>query len=344
MADKKKEQKRQNKKKQHYVPRTYLSQFTHDGERLFVYDKFTDEIRPSNKMDIAHENYFYDLPQVVLSEELKAEGIHHQIVEDALAELDGKFSRAIEEIITTPSNKNLRHDLIHEMAYLLTVQLLRTRDMRNQVIEAQRAVMQASLDTEIKLNFPDLPAENYPKVETKASHEGLVHAEVIFNTDFTMKMAQGFAKQIWLVGINNTKSPLWTSDSPIVKYHHIRKQSIPGFSGWQLPGVEIAFPLTPKHILLIAERSHFKFLESLDCGHSTLNDEAVTFYNSLQVIQSYRQVYSNNDQFELAKRICTDNPDLRKPRNKVAVGVSDLMKTDNPNELRQIIHIHQADS
>ena len=50
-------------KKQHYVPRLYLKEFTINQERdkINVYDKARKMFRPNqNLMNVASENYFYD--------------------------------------------------------------------------------------------------------------------------------------------------------------------------------------------------------------------------------------------------------------------------------------------
>jgi len=49
--------------KQHYVPQLHLERFTTNGEKLYVYDKFSKKSLPANKRDIAEENYFYNISE-----------------------------------------------------------------------------------------------------------------------------------------------------------------------------------------------------------------------------------------------------------------------------------------
>ncbi|GAW94353.1 hypothetical protein KKC1_34600 [Calderihabitans maritimus] len=44
------------------------------------------------------------------------------------------------------------------------------------------------------------------------------------------------------------------------------------------------------------------------------------YYNSLQMYSSYRQIYSFDDNFELAKEICSKHPELcSKNKERIAV-------------------------
>ena len=52
----------QKKKKQHYVPQCYLEAWAMPGtHQINVYDKELRKPRVSNILDVASENYFYDI-------------------------------------------------------------------------------------------------------------------------------------------------------------------------------------------------------------------------------------------------------------------------------------------
>lgn len=49
-------------KKEHYVPRCYLKNFSSTPEHINVFDKHKMQIRLNQKLlDVAMENHFYDL-------------------------------------------------------------------------------------------------------------------------------------------------------------------------------------------------------------------------------------------------------------------------------------------
>ena len=84
-----------------------------------------------------------------------------------------------------------------------------------------------------------------------------------------------------------------------------------GYQGFASEGIEIAYPITSKTILIICERIGFSEYQNKDGKCVFLTSENVTYYNSLQVVQSYRQVYCNEDNFDLVKNICEEHAEVR---------------------------------
>ena len=80
--------------------------------------------------------------------------------------------------------------------------------------------------------------------------------------------------------------------------------------GWDSYGVEITFPLTPRLILILCERTAFPCLAQLDEHIVPLTLDQVAYYNSLQVILSYRSVYCPVGEFLLAAEICNEHPEV----------------------------------
>ena len=66
------------------------------------------------------------------------------------------------------------------------------------------------------------------------------------------------------------------------------------------------------------EKYQIKNIEQLLNSFSTgaifqINEQNVVFRNSLQVMSSSRFIFSSTDNFELAREMIKDNPDLRNP-------------------------------
>jgi hypothetical protein len=145
-----------------------------------------------------------------------------------------------------------------------------------------------------------------------------LHIESILAGD---QMHTGLAEiledHIWIIFKNETIVPFYTSDNPIVKRGHVNLGFGPEI-GYGSPGIEIAFPLDPDFILLLCEREHFNMYEHLDMKLSVIKlDENVKYYNSLQIISSYRQVFSSNDKFNLIMEVLAKSPssfDLNRQR------------------------------
>lgn len=48
-------------KKEHYVPRCYLKHFEADNGKIKVFDKKIMQVREQHILEVAMENYFYDI-------------------------------------------------------------------------------------------------------------------------------------------------------------------------------------------------------------------------------------------------------------------------------------------
>ena len=66
-------------------------------------------------------------------------------------------------------------------------------------------------------------------------------------------------------------------------------------------------------MLVLSDRVAFREYEDRDNKVLNLEADNVTYYNSLQVLQSYRQVYCSANAFELALQICRERPYVRDP-------------------------------
>jgi len=291
---------------EHYVPQSYLRQFTFDGKFLFVFDKVTKRpfLHPTNIKNLACERYFYDLP-----------GDDSHLVEIILGKLiDGNYPTWIDSLLATV-NKGLDIDQRQKenIALCMANQLLRTKKYRyfNQEIveETFSAMLQITLAAKVKWGGLklDTPLDAY-RVEYNQEWAPLDQARSMFGPSM-FRITNILCNHIWVVGKNNTKKPLYTSDNPVV---WDTQKEFPPCRGVGLvsEGIEVAFPLTPRYILVLYERKFFTKYEKLDGKCIELNSENVKYYNSFQVYDSYRQIYCPSSDFNLAEDICNKNPGL----------------------------------
>ena len=147
----------------------------------------------------------------------------------------------------------------------------------------------------------------------------LSHVDFIIDPDVLADFSDVLYNHIWVLGLNYTAHALYTSDHPVVRLPHVRRR-FRGNMGLASQGIEIALPLSSTHILFLCERSHFKSYEQLEGRYIQLSEPNVECYNSLQVMQSHRQVYCANDDFDLAKDICKKSPRVSLPdRDRISV-------------------------
>lgn len=292
-------------KKGHYVPQFYLKYFATDQNRVFVFDKVSQNPFMANVTGVACEKYFYDIDESILKKDADP-----QLVEKRLSQMEGEFATTLDLVVNSlERGTRFRSDWKTPLAKFLTIQSCRTRQFRNALGEMQRLFAQVCKDRGIddRKYLPFVP-------EPETTDEDIVafnHAYFLLHPRTIPTYVAVLTDHIWLIGNNDTRSPLYTSDNPLVSRGHY------GGTGLATVGIEIAFPLTPKYVLLLYERTAFQHRLGQDCQTITLNPDHVKYYNCLQVQQSFRQVFCSEDDFDLARKQCVDNPhicDLKKQR------------------------------
>jgi hypothetical protein len=334
--------KKQGKKKvkQHYVPQFYLTGFTFDGDHLFVYDKFTRKSWRGSKRDIAHENYFYEIPTTMISKERRSEGINEKLLEDALAEYESKLGPAVRQMIDLETDQLIPQELIAKMAFYVAIQIMRTRGMRDELIQGELAIYQTLADGIRELNFPELPKGSV-KIEFNEKFASFLQGRYIFDPEAQKEWVLGLGNMIWMIGLNETRRPLYTSDNPVVKINHIKEV---GSRGWLSQGVEIRFPLSPDRILLMCESSCFQQLLQYDRQVVSISEQFVEDSNRRQIVGSHRQVFSKTDDFTQVEKVCDERPEICQPRDRVEIETFAMTEGDTPSQRKQIWHLKMKDT
>jgi hypothetical protein len=161
----------------------------------------------------------------------------------------------------------------------------------------------------IKENFGEESLKYAPKISFKDTAAGLFQSQQIFDFDKLDGFAEVLYNHIWILCVNDTGKPLYTSDDPVVMHTPLKDQ-LPAV-GIASPGIEIAYPLSSSRILTLADREVYGFHENAFDGKSrSLDEENVTYYNSLQVLDSERQIYCEQPDFDLVKDMIKKNPAL----------------------------------
>lgn len=287
-------------KKQHYVPKCYLRKFIFNDNKIFVFDKFKKSTFLTNIDNIACEKYFYNIPK----------NDDYQVIEEILSKIESDYAKVIDDVISNIDDKGeVVQNLKEKMAPFIMLQHFRTLEFRNFHTELDRKMKKAIKDR--------IGTENYKNyfVGDNLSEKllPLEHARIMLQSK-TMRVSIEMLKDhIWIIWKNETGYPLYTSDNPLVRRAHIH-DNFYSYGGLASKGIELAFPLTPKYILVFAEKTYFKKLEKWDLKIMDLKKDDIAFYNSMQVLQSYRQIYCSSKSFNLAERICREHPDVCNPR------------------------------
>lgn len=306
-------------KNQHYVPCVYLERFAFKGEQLYVFDKTDSRSFPSSVKNVACEKFFYDIPEQYLHEDAEL-----QVVEKHLARMEGRFAPCRDAILSqVEGNGRFDPKLKDEFADYLLLQMLRTKTHREQYLEMGRmiqAVVKGNPDLAKSMEIPD----------DQISFE---HARMMFSPDFTAPMKKAILSHIWVVGINQTAKSLYTSDSPVIRNPHV-KHPLMGTNGVACEGIEIDFPLSPQHVLIVAERSYHGHMSRWENSAFPFADEnCVLFMNQMQVHEAYRQVYSDQPDFTHATELLRRHPEVSKidrPRSELASPRLDVGGSTDP--------------
>jgi hypothetical protein len=121
------------------------------------------------------------------------------------------------------------------------------------------------------------------------------------------KIAPIIRRMKWILLVNTTKMPFWTSDHPFTRYNPLDPpQSFMGNLGLLNKGIQIFFPLTPRLSLSLCDPvSYFRYPNMIN-----VELENTIFQNELQVDWSTRFLFSRIDDFSLAKRRIEEYPEL----------------------------------
>jgi len=302
-------------KNQHSVPRLYLKRFTRNGSQIYVFDKFHQfrkTSKPKSIKSVASDDYFYNIPE----EHFKK--LDPFLIDNVFTKLENKYATSLAEMIesVTRGRRIIKHQK-EALAIHIALQILRTLEFRNSYIELSKKVRKDL--SEAYLRSKKLDAEVEVSIENDLVPAA--HAKMMFSPELLEEFVPFLIDCIWMVGVNETTQPLYTSDNPVVKNAHLA-DIVPYGNGWLSPGVEIVFPLSSKLVLFLQGKELYRATksqviqnigENLDGNLVPLQADHVLHYNSLQVLHSYRQIYCESDNFSLARKVCDEHPDICDP-------------------------------
>jgi hypothetical protein len=313
-------------KNQHYVPRSYLARFSIRGQ-LQVFDKIEKRQFPANVKNCSSERGFYD------NAELDAIAGHSQSLERFFHCFESSGSKVIGEVL-----KSIRMGSFSallglariDLALYIAIQHLRTKRARADAGDVMQADTKQQFIGHLRRTQPNFPIEE-SYLEIKADDRARFGAQLhlVANEEVRVSMSAVFLNRYWWFLRNRSSHSFYTSDHPIVEHglttpearslasdlalQAASKSGIRGIFRKLLPallrnvfalGPIAAFPLAPDVVLVMLDRSKYRNGASLDGHlHDMTNPADVSFYNGLQALQSHRQVYSRDADFELVREI-----------------------------------------
>ena len=124
------------------------------------------------------------------------------------------------------------------------------------------------------------------------------------------------ASHIWIIGHRSPHHGFYTSDEPVTRYGNLPRSAY-GNDGIASKGVEVQLPISHDYCLTFYERSHFKWLEGKDGTVMEYADPQLMVYcRQWPVKYATRFVFCRDNDFELARQICAEEPHWRDPDRK----------------------------
>lgn len=264
----------------HFVPQFYLRRFVDSDGLLWVYDKDTDRVFSATPRNLAAERGFYTLPDFFPDPSLlerqfsDLEDQAAKITEDWLNQLKRGSSIEIPDI-----NREI-------MAVYLTTQLLRTSEARTLLLQGIPPLEEASDEEESQREF---------------------HIALLWNDELVEEISNWVHSCTWTFRVNTMRETLYTSDDPVKvrsRTQHLH------WAQAASKGAYLLIPLTPRILMYCFDPQEWNALKQFDCQliSTPLEPELVKDTNVHQVGHSRRFVFSDKDDFSLAKEFCAKNP------------------------------------
>jgi len=314
-------------KNQHFNPKLYLRRWANEREQIWYFDKVTRESRLSNIKNVASSSYFYDFdPEVqkIIKDKLatvpdsqlpagaKAQMLGPQVVEHDLNKMETGFAKELDGLLAAIDTQGcITGEQQARMSYYLAKQLIRGPEFRQQHIEAAEKVANPLMQQLVAAKFGPDQVDSV-RLEFNSRFASWGHFNLLYDSEFIGNIAKILFFHVWRIGVAPKGTLLYTSDNPITRHSHLGEP----FHGIGSRGIEIMFPLSPRHMLFMWDRTYFPQLASRHLTAWTLEVEKVAFCNSYQVLQNFRQVYSLVSDFERAVNLCAEYPQICDPDRK----------------------------
>ena len=305
-------------KNQHYVPRLVLKRFSMPVKKgkdpqVFVYEKSSGRIFPSNVKNIASERDFYNG---------EIEGINFTF-ELSLSEIESRVGGILNTVLKNKSVNQLSDSERIDLSKFFCLQMIRTRQHRAMLTDATQ-----KLEDLLKANGHDCSLLDEESIKLSTFKQLMTHAQHY----------ERFYEKDWVLLEAPEGKSFITSDHPVVL-----RNSSGGQLGLKCEGIEAYFPLSSKFCLamlcssykqslLKQNEEYVRWLEIAKYLGVSNEDDSGTYgpldslinafqngsvvkidsshllgLNEMQVVFSEHQLYSSNKDFTFADNMIEKN-------------------------------------
>ena len=266
-------------KRQHYVPRFYLSGFTYgNNEQLYVLDKINKKIFKKNIIEICEQKYFYSF--------YEQEGDYNSMLEEQLGKMEDKFSEVFRKLIDNMEGyyykkdkkfNKITHDdkkLVLEFIFYQIIRVPKYFDKLISMIIPQYRQFNNDdgIEQTEKELINDIKKHTFPNYFNKSK-----------------EIVSILSKKNWIFFILSEKldTSFISSDNPVIITNSDKQSPIRG--ALIDPMTEISFPISKNIALALKEKTvtykyNYQLVDKTDY---------VKYINKLLLNNAYRFAYSN---------------------------------------------------
>ena len=176
---------------------------------MVCFDKLSDRVYLTSASAAAQESDFYEIPST------PEQAVPYNAVENLLSRLESTWAPMSAALIQAADARKLTCEQLLEFSPFLAIQWMRTKTYRETVFESAMKQGQMLVDDLVRLNFPGQKGKL--KFSIKKTGVSAVQAQHIFDPNVVEKMAASLDRHIWVVGLNHSDHPFYTSDHPVVR-------------------------------------------------------------------------------------------------------------------------------
>jgi len=300
------------KKRQHYVPKFLLKQFSINGndKQINIYNITNDTIINSASLkEQAAESYFYGKDRVI---------------EDSFGKVETEAAKVFKEIIEgkLPLQNTSKHSVILYFTLTLGARTLYKADEQVELINKLMKKI-ASLDPKLKDHLDDfeIKVENPLSMTLKAVATSLPLA-----VDLKYKLL-----------VNKTKTPFVISDNPVVYYNNFLedRKKIGSNIGIAVKGLQIFLPISPLHLIIFYDSSVYKVNGAKRNIFEVENDNEILSLNGLQYINANLNIYYNDKLSSVNLKNLKNSYDKRRRSRKT--NLSEYREVNTTKEVPNVL-------
>jgi Protein of unknown function (DUF4238) len=296
-----------NKKKQHYVPRFYLKNFSLDNlkKEIRIFNINSSKFIPSGSLkNQAYGDYFYgrDLKienSLKVLEDISAPIIQNIIIQNSVPSIESReYQTLLTFLLSLEARTPYKVDQLNEFA--------------DKLVKA--AIKNSRLAPNLNLNAFSIDIVDPSKFALRNALLGLPLV-----LDLGLKVA-----------INNTQEPFITSDNPVVLYNQFleSRKKYGSNTGLACQGLELFLPISPRHLLVFFDRDIYKVGCRKNIAINVNNVGDVNNLNSLQCINAKENLYFNDEISEIQIRQLMNQSIRLRRKTKANVDKPIALKTD----------------